>query len=282
MREALFYQKLNGGFVQCGLCPHLCRIAKDKTGICKVRKNNGGVLTTESYGRISGLSLDPIEKKPLKMFYPKSFILSVGSYGCNMKCAYCQNHSISQSIPQTRFILPEELLAIAKSEPDNLGIAFTYNEPLISIEYILDTAPLFKSVGLKTVLVTNGMINIEPLKALLPYIDAMNIDFKAFDTEKYKSLKGDLAAVMKTVEESSKACHVEITSLIVPGQNDTEKDIISLSDWLKGISPKIPLHITRFYPRYKFSNYESTPKETLEKLAALALKKLKYVYLGNI
>jgi len=278
MKEALFCEMLYDGSVVCGLCPHACRIALDEAGVCGVRGNTAGTLFAESYGRISSLALDPIEKKPLSRFFPGSLILSAGSYGCNMKCAYCQNYRISQQKPETEFAPPEELLRIAKNTAGNIGIAFTYNEPLIGIEYILETAPLFREAGLKVVLVTNGMINEEPLEALLPYIDAMNIDVKAFNATKYKELSGNLQAVIKTVEKSAAVCHVEITSLIVPGQNDTVGDIQALAEWLSGISPEIPLHITRFFPRYRMSNGEPTPVKTMQALADSARKILKYVY----
>jgi len=196
-KEALFYKKQDDGSVICELCPHGCRIKDGEIGLCGVRENAGGTLFAKSYGLISSLSLDPIEKKPLNRFYPKSQILSAGSYGCNMKCAYCQNYAISQSVPETKFIAPDELLQTAQKIPGNIGIAFTYNEPLIGIEYILDAAPLFKKAGLKAVLVTNGMINEKPLEVLLSYVDAMNIDIKAFDAAQYKALGGNLEAVKK-------------------------------------------------------------------------------------
>jgi len=278
MKEALFYEKQSDGFVICGLCPHGCRIAVGKTGLCGARVNIAGALFADSYGHISSLALDPIEKKPLNRFYPGSLILSAGSYGCNMKCAYCQNHTISQQKPETMFAPPEELLRTAKNTAGNIGIAFTYNEPLIGIEYILDTSPLVRDAGLKTVLVTNGMINDGPLKALLTCTDAMNIDVKTFDATKYKKLGGDLPAVMKTVEKSAAVCHLEITSLIVPGQNDNVDDIQALAEWLAGISPEIPLHITRFFPRYRMSGGEPTPAATMKALAESARKILKYVY----
>jgi len=278
MKEALFYQKQNNGFVICGLCPHACSIAEGETGLCGVRVNIGGALFAESYGHISSLALDPIEKKPLKRFYPGGMILSAGGYGCNMKCAYCQNHTISQQKPETKFAPPEELLRIAKNTAGNIGIAFTYNEPLIGVEYILDAAPLVRDAGLKTVLVTNGMINDEPLKALLPFTDAMNIDVKAFNAKQYEKLCGDLPTVIKTVEKSAAVCHVEITSLIVPGQNDNPDDVRALAEWLAGISPEIPLHITRFFPRFRMTGGEPTPVATMRALAETARKVLKYVY----
>jgi pyruvate formate lyase activating enzyme len=282
IKEALFYEKQSDGSVICGLCPHNCRIGRGETGFCGVRVNTGGALFAESYGCVSSLNLDPIEKKPLNRFYPGSLILSVGGYGCNMKCPYCQNHAISQEKPKTKKAPPEELLRMAKNTAGNIGIAFTYNEPLISIEYIIDAAPFFRDAGYKTVLVTNGMIKTEPLKALLPYIDAMNIDVKAFSAAQYKKLGGDLPAVLETVTKSAVACHVEITSLIVPGQNDNIDDMRALAEWLSGISPEIPLHITRFFPRYQMSGGEPTPVKTMKTLAESARKILKYVYLGNI
>ena len=282
MKEALFYEKQSDGFILCGLCPHACRIAAGETGFCGVRRNVDGRLFAENYGCISSLNLDPVEKKPFYRFYPGSLILSAGSFGCNMKCAYCQNYTISQQRPETKFAPPEELLRMAKNTAGNIGIAFTYNEPLISIEYILDAAPLFREAGLKIALVTNGMINAGPLEVLMPYADAMNIDVKAFNAAKYRKLGGDLHAVMKTVEESAAACHVEITSLIVPGQNDNADDMPALAEWLAGVSPDIPLHITRFFPRYRMSGAAPTPVKTMETLAESARKVLKYVYLGNV
>ena len=282
LKEALFYEKQGDGLAVCGLCPHNCRIALGGTGLCGVRRNIDGTLFAESYGCISSLALDPIEKKPLKRFHPGSLILSVGAYGCNMKCAYCQNYAISQQKPETRPAHPEELLRMAKNTAGNIGIAFTYNEPFVGIEYILDAAPLFRDAGLKVALVTNGMINAGPLEALLPYTDAMNIDVKAFDAARYKELYGDLSAVMKTVEKCAAACHVEVTSLIVPGQNDRLEDMWALVEWLAGISREIPLHITRFFPCYRMFNADPTPVETMKALAESARNLLKYVYFGNM
>jgi pyruvate formate lyase activating enzyme len=278
LKEALFYEKQDGGFAVCSLCPHNCRIALGKTGLCGVRRNAGGTLFAESYGCISSLALDPIEKKPLNRVYPGSMILSAGGYGCNMKCAYCQNYAISQQKPETQFARPEELLRIAKNTEGNIGIAFTYNEPLIGIEYILDAAPLFRDAGLKVVLVTNGMINSEPLRALLPHTDAMNIDIKAFNATQYEKLGGNLPAVLKTVEMSAAVCHVEVTSLIVPGQNDNVDDMRALAEWLAGISPDIPLHITRFFPRYNMLSSEPPPFATMKALSETARQILRYVY----
>jgi len=281
MKEALFYEKLSDGTTRCRLCPHGCRIRNGGAGLCGARRNCGGVLYAESYGQIVGLALDPVEKKPLKMFHPGSQILSVGSFGCNMRCPYCQNHEISQARPDTQYFAPDRLLTVAKSTPGNIGIAFTYNEPLIGIEYILNCAPLFKKAGLKVVLVTNGLVNAEPLKTLLPQTSAMNIDVKAFSEPAYRKLGGDLSIVKRVVEICAAACHVEISALIVPGQNDDAGDMSALAEWLASVSPDIPLHISRYFPRYKASG-APTPVGTMRRLADIARERLKHVYLGNV
>lgn len=280
MTEARFYEKA-GTIAHCRLCPHGCKIKDGQIGLCGVRKNIGGILRAESYGLISSLALDPIEKKPLRRFHPGRQILSAGSYGCNMTCAYCQNSAISQKIPETRFISPGELTGIAKSTRGNLGLAFTYNEPLMSMEYLLDAAPLLKDAGLKVVLVTNGLVSHAPLEALLPHVDAMNIDVKAFTKEGYRALGGDLETVKHTVELSAEACHVEVTALIVPGKNDGKEEMEALSEWLASISPDIPLHLSRFFPRYKMTDAQPTPVEKLNALAETAKRILKHVYMGK-
>jgi len=280
MKEARFWEPFKMA-VGCRLCPHGCLIKEGKLGLCKARRNKGGALYAESYGQISSLAMDPIEKKPLKHFYPGRYILSVGSYGCNLTCPFCQNSSISQKKPQTRFVAPEELVDMAKAEPDNLGIAFTYNEPFIGIEYLLDTAPLIRRAGLKTVLVTNGTVNSEPLNAILPYVDAMNIDVKGFTPEFYKKLGGDLETVKRTVKRCAEVCHIEATTLIIPGENDSLTEMEALSEWLSLISPDIPLHITRFFPCYRMTDKAPTSIPLLHELAEVAKRKLKHVHVGN-
>ncbi|MDR0706905.1 MAG: AmmeMemoRadiSam system radical SAM enzyme [Treponema sp.] len=283
-KEALFYEK-NGGTARCGLCPRMCAIHDGQTGFCSTRGNSGGILFAENYGRISSIALDPIEKKPLKRFFPGSAILSVGSYGCNMACAFCQNFSISQMKPRADFLPPEKLLEAALSIPGNLGVAFTYNEPFISVEYILDVAPLLRKRGLKTVLVTNGMILEKPLAALLPLVDAMNIDLKAFSREFYQRHGGSLETVKKTIEICAKSVHVEITTLIVPGENDGEEEIEELSGWIASVpsaSGGIPLHITRFFPQFKMRDKQPTPVKTIFSLVERAKQRLPYVYAGNV
>ncbi|MDR3294619.1 MAG: AmmeMemoRadiSam system radical SAM enzyme [Clostridiales Family XIII bacterium] len=300
MREALFYEKEETDAVgrtcrklRCILCPHACLIPEGQTGLCGARRNAAGVLHAENYGRISALALDPVEKKPLRRFHPGRQILSAGSYGCNMRCAFCQNSDISQIAPQTagrepaaygqtRFFSPEELLEAAASVPDNLGLAFTYNEPLTGIEYILDTAPLIREAGLKVVLVSNGLACREPLSALLPFVDAMNIDIKGFTPEFYRKLNGDLETVKRSMAQCAAACHVEATCLIIPGENDGESEMAGLSAWLASISPAIPLHVTRFFPRHKMTDKAPTPPETLYRLAEIAKERLEYVFVGNV
>jgi len=281
MIEAKFYEGA-GDYVKCLLCPHNCLIAEDKTGRCLVRRHQNSKLIAEGYGRISALSLDPIEKKPLHRFYPGALILSAGSYGCNMHCAFCQNSAISQDRAVTEFYAPEELLHIAHRQSQNIGLAFTYNEPLINMEYMLDTAPLLREHGLKVALVTNGLVCAEPLTALLPWIDALNIDVKAYSEDYYHRLGGDLQTVKATVEYAAACCHVEITTLVVPGDNDGAAEMEALTDWLASISPEIPLHLSRFFPRYRLTEKPPTPIETLNKLTAIARRRLRYVYIGNV
>ncbi|MCL1817230.1 MAG: AmmeMemoRadiSam system radical SAM enzyme [Clostridiales bacterium] len=289
MKEALYYEKTST-YVVCELCPHKCEIAQGKSGLCRTRINIDGKLIAAGYGSVSALGLDPIEKKPLRHFYPGSWILSLGGFGCNMQCAFCQNHAISQNRvfinscePASKdFFASEEVLRKAYSQHKNIGIAFTYNEPLINIEYIMDIAPLFRAYGLKIVLVTNGLICPEPLADLLPLIDALNIDVKGFNEAFYKKLGGDLSTVKNTVETAATRCHVEITNLIVPGENDIPEEMEALADWLATISPEIPLHINRFFPHYRMTNKPPTLLDTLNKLAAIAQSKLRHVHIGNI
>lgn len=274
----------------CRLCPHKCELPNGKTGLCRVRTHMDGKLMAMGYGRVSSLSLDPIEKKPLRHFYPSSWILSLGSYGCNMRCAFCQNYAISQNrilldYPEANgrvFYPPEEIVHQAYGQAKNIGIAFTYNEPLINIEYIMDIAPLFKARGQKVVLVTNGLICAKPLADLLPVIDAWNIDVKCFDEKFYRKLGGDLDTVKNTVETTAARCHVEVTTLIIPGENDDPEEIEALTDWLAALNPQIPLHISRFFPRFQMKDKPPTPLETLEEVAAIARRRLRYVYIGNV
>ncbi|MGI6124756.1 MAG: AmmeMemoRadiSam system radical SAM enzyme [Acetivibrionales bacterium] len=283
--KAQYYVKEEGGIVHCLLCPHNCHIKTNKKGICRVRTNLGGDLYTENYGQISSLALDPIEKKPLYRYLPGSNILSVGSYGCNFACSFCQNYSISLNKPQTAYISPENLVykAFDLKKSGNIGLAYTYNEPFMSYEYVLDCCKLIKDKGMKNVLVTNGYVQKTPLLEILPYIDAMNIDLKSFSQDFYKNnCNGNIEYVRNTIELAAKACHVEITCLVIPGLNDSSEEIEAMSLWLSKLSFDIPLHLTRFFPRYKMSEKEPTSIDVLERLAKTAKQHLKYVYLGNV
>jgi pyruvate formate lyase activating enzyme len=226
--------------------------------------------------------MDPIEKKPLRHFHPGSRILSLGSYGCNMRCAYCQNSAISQDKAVTVFHGPQAILHFARQQTNNIGLAFTYNEPLINIEYIMDTAPLLRDRGLKVALVTSGQICAGPLAALLPLVGAMNRDVKGYNEGYYRMLGGSLQAVKATVESAAARCHVEITTLVVPGESDNPAEMESLTDWLADISPEIPLHLSRFFPRYRMTDKQPTPLETLNKLSTIAQGRLRHVYIGNV
>ncbi|ERM91400.1 radical SAM protein [Caldanaerobacter subterraneus subsp. yonseiensis KB-1] len=282
LKEAMFYEKLENNAVRCRLCPHNCYIPEGRYGVCGVRKNVGGRLFSENYGVITSIALDPIEKKPLYHFYPGSYIFSVGTYGCNLKCKFCQNWEIAHQKWEGDFISPQDLILHAKRQRHNIGIAFTYNEPLIWYEYVYEGLQEAKKQGLKTVLVTNGYINPEPLKNLLPYVDAMNIDVKAFTEDFYKKIVGGrLDPVLKTVEEASKHSHVEITNLIVTDLNDSEEEIRNLSKWLFQIDKNIPLHFSRYFPQYKLAN-PPTPISTLERARDIAKEYLNFVYIGNV
>ena len=267
----------------CGICPQNCRLEDGQTGFCLAHTRCGDEIRANNYGRVTSMALDPIEKKPLRRFHPGSMILSVGSYGCNLRCPFCQNFEISMADEKLGgvFVSPEALLEKALSIKGNLGVAFTYNEPLIGYEYVRDCAKLLKANGLKTVLVTNGYINEEPMAELLPLIDAMNIDLKAFTESYYETLKGHLEPVKRTIALCAPRCHVEITTLIVPGLNDSEPEMRAQSAWLSGISNEIPLHISRFFPRYRMEDAQATPVETIRNLAEIARESLTYVYAGN-
>lgn len=275
-----------GGKARCNICPHNCVLCEGQTGFCRARSNRGGVIKADNYGLVTSMFLDPIEKKPLYRFFPGSRILSVGSYGCNLRCSFCQNYEISMAGKKragTVYVSPEELVekAMQLLPQGNIGIAYTYNEPLVGYEFVTDCAKLARAEGLKNVLVTNGYINEEPLKELLPFIDAMNIDLKAFTEGFYTKINGDIETVKKTIETAAKECHVEVTTLIIPGENDSPEEMRSLSAWLAGIDRNIPFHISRFFPRYKMTDRGATPVETVYSLADIARGNLKYVYEGN-
>lgn len=271
----------------CSLCPRHCALEPGQTGFCRARKNLDGKIVCASYGQVTALALDPIEKKPLRRFHPGSRILSVGSFGCNLRCPFCQNHEISMAGPEavTEYLLPEELASTARrlaAEPDgNLGAAYTYNEPLVGYEYVRDCSRLIHAAGLLNVLVTNGTICEAPLLDLLELTDAMNIDLKGFSQDYYDWLEGDLETVKRTIALSVPRCHVEVTTLLVPGRNDSEEAVEAEARWLASLSPDIPLHLSRFFPRYHAQAFGPTPVETVHRLCEVARRHLRYVYSGN-
>jgi len=278
------------GSAVCGVCYRHCVIKEGEYGFCGVRTTKDGKVVPANYGQITSMALDPIEKKPLNRFYPGSFIVSVGSYGCNLRCPFCQNYEISWGDEvdlvkkEAEYVSPGELARIAKEQVKNknIGVAFTYNEPLIAYEYVIDTAKLLKEEGLKTVLVTNGMADISTVKELFEYVDAMNIDLKGFTDNYYSDLlKGDRQMVMDFIKEAVKHCHVELTTLIIPGENDSEDEIDKLSLWISELDPEIPLHISRFFPRFHMTDRDATSVEKIYRLKEVANRHLKYVYTGN-
>ena len=281
--DALFYEKLDEK-VKCYLCPHHCVISEGKFGLCSVRTNAGGALKTINYGEITAMALDPIEKKPLYHFEPGSKILSVGSFGCNFSCGFCQNYSIAHHRAESKYYAPHELVDIIANIKDNIGIAFTYNEPSIWYEYVYDTSKLLKEKhpDFKVVLVTNGYIESEPLAKLLPYVDAMNIDLKSFNQDFYKKeCRGDLDYVKRTIEEAYKKCHVEITTLLISGFNDSMKEVEEIAAYLSSLDKSIPLHLSRYFPNYKMDR-PPTDISVMIKAKDIAKKYLDYVYLGNV
>ncbi len=272
--------------VPCELCFHRCQLEEGQTGLCRARANRGGAVVPLNYGKITSLALDPIEKKPLRRFRPGSMILSVGSFGCNLRCPFCQNHAISMAGGgeiQTVEVPPERLAeqALELRARGNIGVAYTYNEPLVGYEYVRDCAALVHARGMVNVLVTNGTIEDAPFRALLPLIDAANIDLKGFTPEWYRKLGGDLETVKHSITLAAERCHVEVTTLLIPGENDGEEEIRALARWLAGIGRDIPLHLSRFFPRYKMQDRPPTPVSSVYALAETAREYLTYVYTGN-
>jgi len=274
--------------VVCELCPHHCRLSEGGTGFCGARGNRGGEVVCLNYGQVTSLALDPIEKKPLYHFHPGSVILSLGSYGCNLRCPFCQNYEISQAGEaqvRTRSILPDELLALAlqtREQYGSIGVAFTYNEPLVSYEYLRDCAQLLRAHGLAVVLVTNGQACAAPLSQLLPLVDAMNVELKGFSQEFYTWLQGNLVTTKQTIQMAVAAgVHVEVTTLVIPGRNDSPRAMSDEASWLASLSPDLPLHISRYFPRYH-CDIPQTPRHTLAELQHIARRYLHYVYVGNV
>lgn len=273
---------------QCQICPHACTLKEGQVGICHARRNKQGTVVSDSYGRITSFALDPIEKKPLARFMPGSMILSVGSFGCNLCCPFCQNASIAHAGINDilwQQITPEQLVeqAIRLKARGNVGIAYTYNEPLVNFEFVRDCAKLAHEAGLVNVLVSNGMANAEIIAEIAPLLDAVNIDLKGFTQDFYDFVGGSLDTVKQTIKllVECSTCHVEVTTLIVPGKNDTDEEIDALSGWLASLGSEIPYHVSRFFPCYKMINAKPTPVRTVYHLAEVARRHLRYVYTGN-
>ena len=283
-KEALYYIKLDGGRVKCELCPNFCVVSTGRLGACGVRKNIDGKLFTLVYGEATSVALDPIEKKPLYQYHPGKLILSIGTKGCNFKCPYCQNWHIAQDMSAATQSITSEWLIKKAKDAGSFGIAYTYNEPFIWYEFLLDTAKLVRKAGLENVLVTNGYVNQLPLDEVLPFVDAMNIDLKSIDEEFYKKYcLGKLQPVLETIKKSASKCHIELTNLVIPGFNDSPDQLTRLVDWVyDNVGSDVPMHFSRFFPCYKFTEVLPTPVETLKLAETIARKKLKHVYLGNI
>lgn len=313
LRRALVvadYQSREGERIRCRLCPHACLIRDGERGRCCVRLALDGRLFAEGYGIISSMALDPIEKKPFARYKPGTRVLSVGGYGCNLSCSFCQNHEISQrGVPRAfepgkagrlaaadhfrsagplaldRPVNPFDLVDEASTlvERGNIGLAFTYNEPFINHEFVFDTAYLAREKGLDVVLVTNGFVNLEPLMDILPLVSAMNIDLKAFTEDFYRSVcGGSLDPVKEAIKLAHAVCHVELTTLVIPGLNAHDTEIAALASWIASVSPDIPLHLTRHHPSYRMMKAEPIEVDQLLALARVASSRLSTVIPGNI
>ncbi|WP_297039453.1 AmmeMemoRadiSam system radical SAM enzyme [uncultured Dialister sp.] len=283
--ESAFYDKEEGGVCRCRLCPRHCRILPSQRGWCRTRWNDHGTLKALTYGLVTSAALDPIEKKPLAYFHPGAVILSLGSWGCNMNCAFCQNFEISQEEPESRKVSPDDVLRLARAltAEGNIGVAWTYNEPTLSFEFIRDTAPLIKEAGLMNVMVSNGFISKEALEALLPLIDAWNIDLKGWHPDFYKTICGAARnPVLETIQRAHEMSHVELTNLVIPKENDDPQCFEDMVRWIGSLSPAIPLHITRFFPRWRMADRPPTPVSTLVSLGEIARKYLNHVKIGNV
>jgi len=288
---------------ECDVCMHRCRLEEGRTGLCRARKCIDGEIKSINYGQLTAMALDPIEKKPLVMYMPGSYVLSVGSFGCNLRCPFCQNYEISMAgagssagaetradgaeddapAAETVYVSPQTLAEkaeVLKGE-GNIGVAFTYNEPLICPEYVCDTGSLIHEKGMKNVIVTNGSVTKETAAKILPFADAVNIDLKAWSPGFYKKVGGDLQTVRDFIALAADNCHVEITTLIVPGENDAPHEMDGLSQWIASLDENIPLHVTRFFPRYKMSDRRATDVKAVYALAERARLNLRHVFEGN-
>lgn len=273
--------------IVCPVCFRHCALKEGQTGFCKARMNRNGESVCVNYGKVTSLALDPVEKKPFAMFYPSKKVLSVGSFGCNLDCPFCQNSEISragENAAEWRKIEPDELAGLAESMKNrgNIGAAFTYNEPMVGYEYVRDCAKAVRGRGMKNVIVTNGSVELPILDEVLPFADAFNIDLKSFTPEGYEKLNGNLNTVLNFIRRAAGSVHVELTALIVPGENDSENEMRELSSWVASVNRNIPLHITRFFPRYKMCGRDPTDITLLYRLEDIAKESLDTVLVGNV
>lgn len=288
LKTTYYYKQLAGKKAQCTLCPHNCIIRDGKAGICQVRKNVDGHIQLTTYNQITALHIDPIEKKPLYHFYPNRNILSVGNLGCNLNCKFCQNWELANcefAAKRALAEMPAENAAMeARNLPDNIGLAFTYNEPIVWYEYMYDIASSAKKTNAQTVAVTNGYINQQPLDELINVIDAFSIDLKAFTEQFYKKLtKSTLQPVLNTIKQVYNAGkHLEVTNLVIPGYNDSPGEFREMMEWLVNNTDKdTPVHISRYLPAYKMQEAPTSP-EKLKEFYGIAREYMNYVFLGNI
>jgi pyruvate formate lyase activating enzyme len=290
IREAMFWEELEGRSGQCHLCAHECRIPESNFGICGVRQNNGGVLQTMAYGNLIAANVDPIEKKPLYHFLPGSSSFSIATIGCNFKCGFCQNWQISQAsvkngdIDAGREVTPERIVQEARRNGCS-SISYTYTEPTIFFEYARDTALLAKKAGLSNVFVTNGYMTRRALETIRPHLDAANVDLKSFREEFYqRTCKGRLQPVLDTIASMKElGIWIEVTTLVVPGENDSDAELKQTAEFLAGIDRDIPWHLSRFHPDYEFRDHAATPIETLKRAREIGHQAgLRFIYLGNV
>ncbi len=279
---------------KCNVCHNSCNLKEGDIGLCRARACIDGKVQCLNYGRVTSIALDPIEKKPLYLFCPGSKIISVGSYGCNLRCPFCQNHEISYGFGKDygdgyRYISPEELAEIAEEyvPQGNIGVAFTYNEPLVGYEYVIDASREVHKKGLKTVLVSNGCVDMDIAQKVIPHIDAMNIDLKGFTDEYYSSfLGGSRQMVMDFIAAASERCHMEVTTLIVPTHNDSESEIEEIASWIASLKnghgkEDIALHLNRYFPRFRLTDIPAPDYDEMHRLKIAALKHIEKVFVGN-
>ena len=282
--KALFQSQLDNGRIRCDLCPHRCVLSEGEDGRCRARGVRNGSLEALYYGVVSSAGLDPVEKKPLYHFHPGGTILSIGGWGCNLGCEFCQNWTISQQAGEGGKSFTPSHVAADAVKLESVGIAYTYNEPLVGYEFVRDCAVEVREAGLANVLVTNGFLERVPAEQILPLVDALNIDIKSMDDEFYrKTCHGRLDPVLRFSERAVRAgCHVEITNLVVPGLNDGEERFAKLAEWIRvNLGRKTPLHLSAYHPQYKMDR-EATPVDMLELAHGVCRQSLDYVYVGNV